>query len=400
MNARLFATVLLAGCSLAIAAPPQTPKKPVTDTYHGVQVVDDFRWLENSDSQEVKAWSEAQNAHAHAALAKLPGVTPIREKLTRILGAKRVTHSQVRALGGKLFALRKQPPKQQSFLVLLTAGDKADRVLVDPNEMDKKGETTIDWFVPSPDGELVAVSLSKGGSESGDVHLFEVATGKPIDAVIPRVHGGTAGGSFAWAADGKGFYYTRYPRGSERPAGDMDFYQTLYFHRLGTAGDSDRLELGEGLPRIAEIQVEVDPKAGRALATVQNGDSGEFAMFLRSPRGKWKQFRGLQGRPCAGRLRAGRRSFAVSARAHRKGRSFVCSAADPDFRRRTSWCPKATTPSSLTSTPPEKRRSCRLSKALRHLSASADHVRFRCFMLMAGQPAAAPERPKSHRSAN
>jgi prolyl oligopeptidase len=209
MNARFLLAALLTGCSLATAAPPETPKRPVADVYHGVKVVDDFRWLEDGDNAEVKVWSDAQNTHAREVLAKLPGIAPLREKLAAIIGAKRITHSQVTAIGDKLFALRKQPPKQQRFLVLLGAGDKPERVLLDPNDLDKKGETTIDWFVPSPDGALVAVSLSKGGSESGDVHVLDVATGKPADVVIPRVHGGTAGGSLAWAADRKGFYYTR-----------------------------------------------------------------------------------------------------------------------------------------------------------------------------------------------
>ncbi len=96
---------------------------------------------------------------------------------------------------------------------------------------------------------LVAFSLSKGGSESGDVHVFDAATGKPTDIVIPRVYGGTAGGSLAWAANGDGFFYTRYPPGNERPVADSDFYQRLAFHRLGSAGESDHLELGEGFPR-------------------------------------------------------------------------------------------------------------------------------------------------------
>src|SRR5262249_19144184 len=159
----------------------------------------------------------------------------------------------------------------QPFLVVMPAPDKPDeaRVLLDPGELDKKGTTTIDFFVPSPDGRLVAVSLSKNGSESGDVTILDVETGKPVDVVIPRVNGGTAGGDLAGARDGKGSYYPRYPRGKERPAEDMDFYQQLYFHALGTPTEKDRYELGKDLPRIAEIKVETDQGSGRVLASVQ-----------------------------------------------------------------------------------------------------------------------------------
>src|SRR5947209_1901150 len=213
---RVAFVLLLA--TAAVAAPTEAAKKPVTDTYHGVKVTDDYRWLEDWNDKAVQKWSEAQNAYARSVLDKLPGVETLRAKLTKIMAAKTTNHFALAVRGGKVFAMRKQPPKQQPFLVVMPAADKPDaaRVLLDPGELDKKGTTAIDWFVPSPDGKLVAVSLSKAGSESGDVHVFDVETGKETDGVVPRVNGGTAGGSLAWALDSKGYYYTRYPRGKER----------------------------------------------------------------------------------------------------------------------------------------------------------------------------------------
>ena len=218
------------------SAPPDAPKKPVTDTYHGVGVVDQYRWLEDGNDKAVQKWSDAQNMHARSVLDKFQGAEPLRERLTKIMAAKRTSHGSFAVRGEEVFALRKQPPKQQPFLVVMPGAGKPDaaRILVDPNELDKKGTTTIDWFVPSGDGKLVAVSLSKNGSEAGDVHVFSVADGKPVGEVVPRVHGGTAGGDLAWAPHDKGFYYTRYPRAGERPEADLDFYQQLYFHALGT----------------------------------------------------------------------------------------------------------------------------------------------------------------------
>jgi prolyl oligopeptidase len=286
----LLLLALLAG--FVLAAQPETPKRPVTDIYHGVAVTDDFRRLEDGKNKDVQAWSDAQNAHARAYLDKLPGVEALRKRLTTIMSAKRTGHSSLAFRGGQLFAMRSQPPKQQPFLVVMPGPDQPDkaRVLVDPTDLDKKGTTAIDWFVPSPDGKLVAVSLSQGGSESGDVHIYDTATAKQIYEVVPRAHGGTAGGDLVWTPDGKGFFYTRYPRGQERPPEDMDFYQQLYFHALGTPTEKDRYELGKDLPRIAEIKLEMQDAGGRLLATVQNGDSGRFAHYLRTPDGKWKQF--------------------------------------------------------------------------------------------------------------
>src|SRR5262249_12875356 len=153
------------------------------------------------------------------------------------------------------------------------------KVVLDPADLDKKATTAIDWFVPSPDGKLVAVSISRFGSESGDLHLYDADSGKRVHEVIPRVQNGTAGGNLVWAPDGKGFYYTRYPRGKERPAEDMGFYQQLYFHELGTATEKDRYELGKDLPRIAEIRAWMHDATGRLLCTVQNGDGGGFAHY-------------------------------------------------------------------------------------------------------------------------
>lgn len=273
-------------------APPQTRKVPVSDAFYGVQITDDYRWLEAGSEPAVRAWSDHQNEHARSVLDKLPHVDAIRARVTEILAAKMIRYGALSYRGGQLFAIKRQPPKQHSFLVVMASESDASsaRVLVDPNVLDPQGKTAIDWFVPSPDGKLVAVSLSKGGSESGDVHVYETATGRPGYEVIPRVNGGTAGGDVAWAPDSSGFYYTRYPRGAERTPVDRDFFQQVYFHTLGTPTEDDRYEIGTDFPRIAEIQLDMDRASGRLLATVQNGDGGEFAHYLRSPDGTWHAF--------------------------------------------------------------------------------------------------------------
>jgi prolyl oligopeptidase len=205
----------------------------------------------------------------------------------RQLTAGSRSFSQLTSAGGTLFALETEPPKQQPFLVVLPNRDDpaSARVLVDPSTMTPRG--AIDWYEPSGDGTLVAVSLSTGGSERGDVHVYEVASGKERADVVPRVNGGTAGGSLCWTADTKGFYYTRYPRPGERPDADLDFYTQVYFHQLGTDEKRDRYELGKDFPRIAEIQLSCSADGRHVLANVQNGDGGEFSQFLRTPDGRW-----------------------------------------------------------------------------------------------------------------
>jgi prolyl oligopeptidase len=274
----------------AAAAPP-TPRRPATDTYFGTSVEDDYRWLENGADPEVRAWSEAQNARARTVLDALPHVGRIRERAREIAGFPSPSYAFVEKRGPTLFAIKTHPPRQQPFLVAMTSPDAAssERVLVDPNSIDAKGSTSIDFYVPSSDGRLVAVSLSQGGSEAGSVHVYETATGRELPDVVARVNGGTAGGDVAWTPDGSAFFYTRYPRPGERPAADLDFHQQVFLHRLGAPPESDAYVLGKELPRIAEITFETSADGRLVLAVVKNGDGGDASLYLGSPAGAWKK---------------------------------------------------------------------------------------------------------------
>lgn len=270
----------------AAARPPLAERRVVTDTYHGVTVEDPYRWLEGSDA-EVEAWSDAQNAYARAQLEALPEVDALAAEYRAIFAAPIVRHYWFRPAGGKVFALRKDPAKEQSELVVLDRPEDAAaaRLILDPAAEGDKTRA-IDWFVPSPDGTKVAVSLSVGGSEAGTLHVFDL-DGKLVDAPIEGVQHGTGGGDVAWRPDGKGFWYTRYPREGEKPDAERRFWLQVWWHELGKA--EDRYELGKDLTRISEIMLETDRK-GRVLARVQEGDGGTFQHYLRDPRsGAWRR---------------------------------------------------------------------------------------------------------------
>lgn len=290
----LFALAAFAACCLAadnLPPIPATPKQPVTDEYQGVPVVDDYRWLEPAADPAVRQWSDQQNARTRAYFDQLPSRPAIAERLNQLYSGASSRYSSLIARGGVLFALKTQPPKAQPFLVTLISPDDpaSARIVLDPNTLDPSGSTTIDFFEPSLDGKLVAVSLSKGGSEDGAVSVFEVATGKPLTDSVPRVNGATAGGSVAWNADGTGFWYTRYPREGERPPADLGFYQQVYFHRLGTPTAQDEYAVGKQFPRIAEVALQSSRDGKYVLARVANGDGGEFLHFMLLPDGVWHQ---------------------------------------------------------------------------------------------------------------
>jgi prolyl oligopeptidase len=271
-------------------APPTARKQPVTDTYHGVAVTDNYRYLEDWSNPETKAWSNAQNTYARAYLNALPGRASLRDQIARLLSAPSPNYFALREQGGKLFALQFQPPQEQPVLVTLGAPDPVSaRIIVDPVQLDRSGHTAMDFYAPSNDGKYVAVSLSKTGSESGDVHIFETGSGRALPDITLRVNGGTAGGSLAWNRDGSGYYYTRYPREGERPPSDLGFYQQVWFHRLGTESAADTYSLGKDFPRIAEISLKPSRDGRFILATMSNGDGGEHAHYLLGPDGQWLQ---------------------------------------------------------------------------------------------------------------
>ncbi|HKR54411.1 MAG TPA: prolyl oligopeptidase family serine peptidase [Chthoniobacterales bacterium] len=269
----------------------QTPKKPVTDEYQGVKVQDDYQWLEKDDDPAVKAWSDGQNQRARKYLDQLPDRAAIEKQLTDWYAKTSPSYSGIVSRPGILFAFKFQPPKQQQMLVTLSSADdlKSEKVVLDPNKLDATGKTAIDWFVPSRDGEYVAMSISQGGSEDGTLRIYETATGKALKDSIAHVQFPTAGGSAAWNADGTGIYYTRFPRKGERPDADLNFYQQVYFHKLGTNDSEDTYSIGKDFPRIAEINLQASQDGRYILATVANGDGGDFAHYLLGPEGDWKQ---------------------------------------------------------------------------------------------------------------
>ncbi|MBD0330550.1 MAG: S9 family peptidase [Thermoleophilia bacterium] len=220
--------------------PPESRVEQVRETLHGVEVADPYRWLEDTESDEVRRWTADQNAATEAALAAVPFRGAIRGRLDELL---RVGLLEVpRVAAGRAFFLRREADRDQSALYVREPGSSEDRALVDPEASAGGHLVTVDWFFPSADGGLVAYGLSRGGDELSTLHVVDVASGGVLDDRIPD----TRFSSVAWLPDASGFYYTRYPAAGSVPPGEERYNSRVRFHRLGDDPADDPVVFGEG----------------------------------------------------------------------------------------------------------------------------------------------------------
>jgi prolyl oligopeptidase len=240
-----------------------TRKEPLVEVLHGVPVPDPYRWLEDSESAEVRAWDEAQTAVTRAWLDRLPAREGLRERARTLLSVghvgapiSRKTASGMR----RYFHVRREGSQEQAVLCARDGLDGADRVLIDPAPLSADGTTAIDWWVVSSDGERVAWGLSEAGSEESTLRVRDVATGQDLPDRIPH----TRHASVAWMPDGKSFYYTRYPAPGDVAPGDERYFCKVYRHVLGEDPVRDELVFGEGRDKL-DIPGVVAAPGGRWL---------------------------------------------------------------------------------------------------------------------------------------
>jgi prolyl oligopeptidase len=270
-----------------LVAPPKAEKIPVTDTYHDVSVVDQYRWLENGDDPKVKEWVAAQNAYTQNYLSKLPQREAIVSFLKKVRQGAHIRYGSFKYAGGQLFAMKYDPEKSGASLVVFRSPEDqvSEHTVVDLNTLVDGQVFQASWYKPSLDGTKVGMALGTGGSEDAALYVFDVASEKQIGEPVPRVQFATAGGDMAWSGDGRGFYYTRYPQGDERPAEDANFYQQVYYHVLGSSAAQDKYVLGKEFPRIGETALETAHDGKHILVTVEDGDGGKYEHFLLAPDG-------------------------------------------------------------------------------------------------------------------
>lgn len=203
-----------AGSSSASTAPPSTKQVPVEETLHGEKIVDPYRWMENADSAETQEYVRQQLAYTRSLLDPLPG----REKIhARVSGLLTVGTLGTPKVGGEhYFYTRREGTQNQPGLYVRQGVNGQDRVLVDVNKLAEDGTVALDWWYPTRDGKYLVYGTSPSGSEISTLRIIETASGKLLPDTIER----TRGASIAWKPDNSGFYYTRYPKKGDVPAGE------------------------------------------------------------------------------------------------------------------------------------------------------------------------------------
>lgn len=206
---------------------PGTRISDTVDILHGESIADPYRWLEEGESEEVRAWTAAQNALTAEYLAQAPARAEIRSRLEKLLSIGALgTPSPVK---GRYFYSMREGSQNQPILYMRRGLEGADEILLDPNTLDAAGTTALDWYFPSPDGKLLAYGLSENGSEHSVLRILDVDRGTTLGDVIPH----TRAASLAWLPDCSGFYYTRYPAPGEVAEGDEAYHRAVFFHALG-----------------------------------------------------------------------------------------------------------------------------------------------------------------------
>ena len=283
----LALTLTFAGLiSPAVAAPlsqPVAPVRPVTDTYFGTPVVDNYRWMEDLKSPEVQAWMTAQAAYTHDYLSKLPGRDALVKRIESLDNAS-VRVGEVQLCGPYYFYLKLTPQDQTPKLYVRKGLKGEERLLADPQTLGNgKGRFTISEYYPAPDGKLVALEIAAGGSEEGTLRFLDVATGKPLKDSIDRVWGA----SVSWDPSDAFFYYTRMQKlGPNDSPLNKELDETSYLHHMGDDPDKDVAVLGRKVaPALNMIPtdaayVSITPGSPYALGFVSHGVKNEMTLAI------------------------------------------------------------------------------------------------------------------------
>lgn len=215
---------------------PHTRKCDQVDNYHGVTIADPYRWLEDLDSEETKAWVEAQNTVTFAYLNNIPAKETLKNRLTQLWDYEK--YGTPFKQGTRYFYFKNDGLQNQSVLYVLESLDGEPKVLLDPNTLSPDGTIALSGMSISEDGNLMAYGLSTSGSDWQEWKVLDINTQENLSDHLKWVKFSGA----SWTHDHQGFFYSRYDEPQEgKPLEETNYFQKLYYHRLGTPQSEDAL---------------------------------------------------------------------------------------------------------------------------------------------------------------
>ncbi len=238
LTGSLLLTGMFASAAPAVAQTLQYPaarKSDVADDYHGTRVADPYRWLEDPDSPESRAWIEAQNRLTAAYLAEIPARAAIRERLTKLWNYPKYGTPFRKAR--RYFFFKNDGLQNQSVLYKQASLTADAETLLDPNLLAEDGTVALSTLAVSDDGRLLAYGTSASGSDWEEFRVRDVAQGRDLSDHLKWIKFSGA----SWTDDGAGFFYSRYPEPGDKALTDVNRFQRLYYHRLGTDQTQDVL---------------------------------------------------------------------------------------------------------------------------------------------------------------
>ena len=215
---------------------PTAKKVDQIDDYNGVKVADPYRWLEDPDSADSRAWIEAENKLTFGFLNEIPERAKIKERMTKLWNYEKYTPPFKE--GDRYFYFKNDGLQNQNVLYTLKSLDGEPRALLDPNKLSTDGTVALSGLEISEDGKYLAYGLSTSGSDWQEWKVREVETGNDLSDQIKWVKFSGA----SWTTDGKGFFYSRYDEPNEKTKlEDANYYQKLFYHRVGSPQSEDVL---------------------------------------------------------------------------------------------------------------------------------------------------------------
>src|SRR5215470_5374931 len=229
-------TVLAANDGLApTIAYPHAKVVEQVDDYHGTKVADPYRWLEDTDSADTKAWVEEENKVTFGYLDQIPYRKSIRDRMTKLWNFERFTAP--RQQGGRYFYQHNNGLQNQNVLLVAESLNAEPRMLLDPNTLSSDGTVALAGTAYTDDGKLLAYGTAASGSDWEEWHVRDADTGKDLPDLIKWVKFSGA----SWSKDGKGFYYSRYDEPKQGTMlRDANYFHKLYFHKMGAPQSEDK----------------------------------------------------------------------------------------------------------------------------------------------------------------